>query len=164
MATSKMSNDLPQLCYEIAYFLLPQMLFADEAKTIARFANSEFSVGTLLYAIVCKAKQRQPSREEATAFKVHNNLFPDGGKYYVLEYPSPPRLDINHPDFVLAPYFSGIIQDQTLEQTDYYTLGQNPMGGTTLRAVYPDGSNANLGSGPPPNLADFLDALRSGKR
>ena len=60
---------------------------------------------------------------------------------------------------VLAPHFSAILRDAD-GVTDYYVLGQAPIGGgTTLRHVS-DGVNANLGPGPAPSLAAFLASLK----
>ena len=61
--------------------------------------------------------------------------------------------------FVLAPHFSAIIRGPVGVQ--YFILGQAPIGGgTTLRCILPEGMNCNLGPGPEPVLAAFLDAIR----
>jgi len=66
--------------------------------------------------------------------------------------------------FVLAPYFSAIICNAGAAESQYFILGQAPIGGgTTLRCILPEGANCNLGPGPEPELSAFLDAVRERK-
>ena len=109
------------------------------------------------------------AREEATQFQLHHGRLDGVDDYYVLEYPIPPPLDLSGVDITkiapqhiptLVPYFSAIVRRRDTEAVSYYTLGQAPFGGTTLRLVTWDGINANLGPGPEPVLAAFLARLR----
>lgn len=157
------SKDLPHICYEMAYFMLPQMLFTDAQRTIADFSGHGPTSGGYLYFIFCKAHGIEPVPEHARAFHVHVGELSEGWTYHVLEYPTPKPGTVNllDKDSVLAPYFSAILHRQATGEMDYYTLGQRPMvGGTTLRTVTREGVNANLGEGPAPELNAFLDALR----
>lgn len=76
-------------------------------------------------------------------------------------YPTPPPFDMSDPDLVLAPHFSAILHFTDDNQVRYFTLGQRPTAGTTLRSVTADGVNANLGEGPEPQIDAFINALKS---
>lgn len=147
----------------MAYGLLPQMLFSDARKTIGYFNNPAFPPGAYFYALACRARQIVPQREEALAFQAHSGDFTKGTVHYIIEYPKPPPFDLGQKNSVLAPFFSAILHHQETDVVSYYTLGQRPLGGTTLRTVSRDGVNANLGEGPIPELKAFLDAIRQGK-
>jgi hypothetical protein len=148
-----------QLCYGMAYFFVPQMLYADASRVLGYFTHQNMPAGPFLYAMACTAQQIEPSTEDALKFQAHTGELPGGVKYYVLEYPTPPPVDPDLRKAVLAPYFSAILQAGAGGDVDYYVLGQRPFGGTTLRSVSRDGVNANLGEGPAPDLSAFLDVL-----
>jgi hypothetical protein len=151
---------LPQVCYGLAYYLLPQTLFSDLDKTLGYFSSTRFPPGAYLYAMACSYQKATPQREDALLFHTHSGSLTNASSYYVVEYPIPPPFDISNSDAVLAPLFSAIVHYQSTNEVAYYVLGQGPLGGTTLRAVQRDGTNANLGKGPNPVLNDFLGALR----
>ena len=158
---------LPQTCYDIAYFVLPQFVFGDLERVTDLSTNSSEHVGSFWYLIACKAREIQPDKNVAQKFKCHCGSFDDSRKYVIFEYPTltndsdrsactsrrPGNL------LVLAPYYSAVLFGQS-RTTDYYVLGEAPFSGTTLRRILPEGANCNLGPGPTPTVHNFLDAIR----
>ncbi|MGL5097934.1 MAG: hypothetical protein ACRDD1_20275 [Planctomycetia bacterium] len=160
---------LPQLCYDVAYFVLPHYAFNDLAKLADLCLNAATAAGPFFYAMAAQMRKAEPDVEDAKRFRWHHGQLEEGWEHFTLEYPTPPPVDMSDvsvehllaggPKFVLAPYFSGILRGAGGVQ--YFILGQAPMGGgTTLRCILPEGSNCNLGPGPEPTLASFLDAVR----
>lgn len=155
-----MGVPLPKLCYDLAYFLLPQALADDPARALGWFQHG----GPYLYALVCAMTKIEPDPAVAATFSVAVGKLGEGRSYCVLAYPSPPPLDprMLEPGWaatrgaVLAPHFSAIVLSPA--GLAYFVLGQRPGGGTTLRSVRP-GMNANLGEGPAPTLAGLLEVL-----
>jgi hypothetical protein len=164
---------LPQLCYDIAYFILPHYAHSDYQKLRNMCQQTPSSVGPFFYVMACQMRKIEPDVEIARRFSWHVGQFQDGRDYLTLEYPPPPAVDMSRvtpeeivsgsSDFVLAPHFSCVIRDSE-GACSYYILGQSPIGGgTTLRCITADGANCNLGPGPNPTLADFHTRL-SGHR
>lgn len=157
------SRKLYDLCYGIAYTLLPKLLFADPQRTIDYFLAPDFSAGPMIYAMACNMQKIEPSEEAAKAFQSYTGHLSDGREYYIIQYPTPPASSSGSlVGMTVFPFFSAIVRSGPTGETRYFTLGQRPGGGTTLRAVYPDGMNANLGPGPQPELDAFLQALTDG--
>ena len=151
----------------MAYFMLPQLLAQDEASTLQRFIPGRPG-GASLYVLACVMQGIDPDEAALASFHIHVGVrAPSGLEYHVLEYPTPPPLDLEGLDLdaivrsevVLAPFYSAIVRVPGRAGLGYYILGQRPFGGTTLRMVEPGGVNANLGEGPEPTLAAFLAAL-----
>jgi hypothetical protein len=163
---------LPQLCYDVAYFILPQYAYNDPGKVVDLCANTPTAAGPFFYVMACQMRKVEPISEDAMRFRWHNGQLDEGREYYVLEYPTPPSVDLSNlspgevinsdSPPVLAPYFSAIIREIPAGEVSYYVLGQAPIGGgTTLRSVLREGANCNLGPGPEPRLDNFLDAISS---
>jgi len=153
-------QDLPNISYGMAYFMLPPLLYQDPARIRGYFENAEIPAGSFLYVMYCKAQGIEPLRADAALFRSHTGVLREGTTYYVIEYPPSPPADLGRPGATLAPLFSAILWTEATGGVAYYILGQRPFGGTTLRTVTPEGTNANLGEGPPPELDAFLDSLR----
>jgi hypothetical protein len=164
------SVPLPQLCYDVAYFILPQYAYNDPDKVADLYSNNPIAAGPFFYVMACEMRKVEPIIEDAKRFRWHCGHSREGRLYYVLEYPTPPPFDLsdqspgdlikggNPP--VLAPHFSAIVRQVPSGEVSYYILGQAPIGGgTTLRSVLREGVNCNLGPGPEPRLAGFLDAI-----
>ncbi len=170
-ATPPAQSSLPSLCYGIAYFILPHYAFQDCDKLTTMFVDTPTSAGPFFYFMGCQMRKTKPVREDATRFRVHHGGLDGAHDYFVLEYPTPPPVDLSRTDPtqlppeqmpVLAPYFSAVVRHRQSRAVSYYTLGQAPFGGgTTLRSVTPEGANCNLGPGPEPRLDEFLARLRS---
>ena len=162
---------LPRICYDIAYTALPHAAFKDSDGLVKMFKDGPIPVGTFLYVTVCQALKTEIIREDAKRFREHFGKLDETWDYFVLEYPTPPPVDLCGVDLsripreqipVLAPYFSAVLRHRQTGVVNYYTLGQAPEGGgTTLRSVTADDVNCNLGPGPEPRLEAFLAALRS---
>jgi hypothetical protein len=163
------SVPLPQLCYDVAYFILPHYAFKDLGKLADMCLNTPTTAGPFFYIMAAQARKVEPDTEDAKRFHWHHGEMGEGREYFALEYPEPPAVDMSdvpieqmmggRTAFVLAPHFSVIIRGTGGVQ--YFILGQAPMGGgTTLRCILPEGMNCNLGPGPEPKLALFLDAVR----
>jgi len=162
---------LPQLCYDVAYFILPHYAFEDLSKVADMCANMPNAAGPFFYVMACQMRKIEPNLEDAPRLRWHTGTLDERRQFFVLEYPEPPPVDFSDvsPEEllnaetppVLAPYFSGIFQDIKSGDVQYFILGQAPLGGgTTLRAIVPDGANCNLGPGPAPTLSAFLDVVR----
>lgn len=158
---------LPQLCYDVAYFIMPHYAYHDVAKVADLCLNSPPAAGPFFYAMACQVRKIEPVIEDAKRLVWHHGELENGREYFVLEYPPPPPVDMSDVPLeqltkvkvVLSPHFSAIVR-RADGGTDYYILGQAPMGGgTTFRHVSADGVNANLGPGPEPTLAAFLGTL-----
>jgi hypothetical protein len=160
---------LAQLCYDIAYFILPHYAHNDFAKLDDMCRQSPTSAGAFFYVMACQMRKIEPDIDDAKKFQWHLGSLDGSRDYLTLAYPTPPPVDMSNmsPDqltsssitFVLAPYFSTVLRGREAE-TDYYILGQAPIGGgTTLRCITAEGANCNLGPGPDPNIQDFHAAL-----
>jgi hypothetical protein len=163
-------RSLQRICYDMAYTALPHCAFNDCDNLIKRFTEPGLPVGTILYISVCQALKLNIVRDDAKRFREHFGQLDDTRDYYILEYPTPPPVELSNIDMgnlppeqipVLAPYFSAVVRDRETKRINYFTLGQAPMGGgTTLRAVTANNENCNLGQGPEPRLDAFLAVLR----
>lgn len=157
---------LPVFCYRLAYFVLPQLLFAAPQRIIAHFNDASCPPALYFYVMGSVALETEVVVETGEQFQAHSGQLDAAHRYHVLQYPAPPPFDLAAESPVLAPFFSAIIERVGSENdvenaVRYYTLGQNPQHGTTLRSVLSEGANANLGAGPPPQLDAFLAALRA---
>lgn len=161
---------LPQLCYDVAYFILPHYAFGDIANLADLCLNSPTEAGPFFYIMAAHRRRVEPDMEDAKRFLWHHGQLAEGCEYFALEYPAPPPVDIwdettgemvvDAAKFVLAPHFSLIVR-RSGPVVQYFVLGQAPSGGgTTLRRILPEGMNCNLGPGPEPQLGPFLDAVR----
>jgi hypothetical protein len=170
------SISLPQLCYDVAYFVLPHYAHHRTDK-IAELCTSEpRAAGPFFYAMACVQRKVEPVKEHAERFRWHHGDLDAALQYFVLEFPAPPPVDLANlprdrvlsamPKLVLAPYFAAVLRPRSAAgPTHYYILGQAPLGGgTTLRTVTPDHTNANLGPGPQPTLDAFLTRHRTNPR
>lgn len=166
---SKPSVPLPQLCYDIAYFVLPHYAFKDLDKLADLCLNTPTAVGPFFYVMAAQMRKAEPDTEDARRFRWHHGQLSEDLEYFALEYPLPPPVDLSDVSIeqlvgggtrlVLAPHFSVVIRGRG--EVQYFILGQAPIGGgTTLRCILPEGANCNLGPGPEPELAAFLDAVR----
>ncbi len=161
---SKERDSLSYFCYDMAYLFLPRMLFTDLPQGLQCLLDLEVPAGPSLYTLACSAMRRKPDPEVASQFQMHIGDLDADTFYFVLQYPALPPYDPDKSGSTLAPYFSAILHftepNLNTSQVRYHTLGQSPSGGTTLRQVFPDGANGNMGKGPRPELPLFLDALR----
>jgi hypothetical protein len=165
----KPAVSLPQLCYDVAYFILPHYAFRDLDKLADLCLSTPTAAGPFFYVMAAQARKVEPDSEDAKRFRWHYGQLDEGREYFALEYPVPPPVDMSDvpieqmlgggAKFVLAPHFSAVLRGAGGVQ--YFILGQAPMGGgTTLRCILPEGMNCNLGPGPDPQLPAFLDAVR----
>jgi hypothetical protein len=164
---------LPQLCYDVAYFVLPHYAHKEPQKIIELCQKTPQVAGPFFYLMACLGRKVEPDIETGKRFCWTHDALAPGFDYFVLTYPTPPPLDLSDAidsellsagGLVLAPYFSALIRNKENGQTSYFILGQAPIGGgTTLRSVTADGANCNLGPGPEPVLADFLAAIRGSR-
>ena len=160
---------LPQLCYDVAYFILPHYAYNDIEKVVELCFRTPSAAGLFFYVMACMGRKVEPVPDDGRLFCWHHGPLTESREYFALEYPTPSPVDMSDLPIeqmvscriVLAPHFSAIIRDTSSGETDYFVLGQAPMGGgTTLRCVTREGANCNLGPGPEPRLEEFLDAVR----
>jgi len=165
----KSAVPLPQMCYDIAYFVLPHYAHKDFAKLDDMCRQTPTSAGPFFYLMACQMREIEPDIEIAKTFQWHAGSLKGSIDYLTLSYPAPPPVDMSNvsPDelmnsqtpLVLAPYFSTVLRDRE-DKRHYYILGQSPIGGgTTLRCITADGANCNLGPGPNPKIEEFHAAL-----
>ena len=163
-------SDTPQVCYSMAYFLLPQYC-SDRPDSLLQNLNLGPTAGAaFFYAMTCQINELEPRDDVIHALSVSTGELNETTKYYIIAYPEPPNVNLTDiPDdnildamqkIVLAPYFSAILEDAKEGKLTYFILGQSPDGFTTLRTI--DGTmNANLGRGCEPQLEAFVELLRS---
>lgn len=167
----KPSVPLPQLCYDIAYFILPRYAHDDFAKLDDLCRQTPSAAGPFFYVMACQMRKSEPDIEIGKTFKWHVGSLDNAIEYLTLAYPTPPPVDMSNlsPEevlnsktpLVLAPYYSSVLRDRGGKK-HYYILGQSPLGGgTTVRCITPDGRNCNLGPGPAPTIEEFHAALAS---
>lgn len=156
----------PEICYAMAYFVLPHYVFNQVDQFIGRLNVGDIGAG-FFYVMTCKMNEQEPRDDLIGSFRVHNTTINDRD-CYVISYPTPPAVDISSladdqveskmATIVLAPYFSAVLRNQQNGDVQYFVLGQSPGGGTTFRRVTPQ-ANANLGPGCEPELESFLALL-----
>lgn len=155
------NTNTPLMCYKMAYMLLPQELHQNPQATLERIRSQPASAGALFYTKACMSSGCMPRRKDATEFYTHIGRLSPKKAYYIIQYPPPSPLCLDAGLPVLAPYFSAAIVEETIGRISYYVLGQALTGGTTLRTVTADGTNANIGEGSEPTLEAFLQLLQS---
>ncbi|MGC4045692.1 MAG: hypothetical protein QM758_18020 [Armatimonas sp.] len=148
------TSELPQLCYDIAYYILPQYAYL-KLDRLNAIVSDEDTAGLFFYTMICNKHGIKPDPEVGRTLRWHTGTFPDGSTHLTLEYPTPPPVILDIEKIILAPYFSSVIETKK-GAVGYFILGQSPVGGVTLRTITPDGVNANLGPGPAPKLDTFL--------
>ncbi len=160
---------LPQLCYDMAYFVLPHYVHEDFPKLKGMYQSSPVSAGAFFYVMACQVRKVEPDIETAKRFRWQAERVDGAIDCLTLSYPTPPPIDMSNISMadmmkagvhmVLAPYFSSAVCDRH-GRMHYFILGQAPIGGgTTLRCITPDSTNCNLGPGPTPRMEDFHAAV-----
>jgi hypothetical protein len=157
-----------QIAYDMAYFVLPRYAQSDIAGFRSEFEESPDLRAMFYYTLAAKMRGEEPDTEDLRQLRGHTGRFDTGQHYVVIEYPRFPAIDLlssggGLPEgicsYILAPYFSAIVDDREAGEPRCFVLGQSPDARTTLRAVTPM-MNANLGPGCEPELAAFLELLR----
>lgn len=160
-------NKRAEVVYERAYFLLPRRAHGELEELKSEFDQSP-ELGAMSYFVrAAKSRGIVPNSDDVRAFRVHSGWLDSKRDYIVIEYPRFTVVDLlanvtrglEPSNYVLAPYFSAIVEDRGSCEADYFVLGQSPDARTTLRSVSPT-INANLGPGCDPELEAFLKLLR----
>lgn len=162
------ASETPRICYNMAYFVLPRFLFSEPDRVLEAFQAGPRVGAHIYYVITCESHEKVPREDVMSSLSVHAGILSATDRYYVVEYPPPPPVDLaGLPEeeimrvlgsVVLAPYFSAIVQDQATRELRYFVLGQSTDGHTTLRRVTPE-LNANMGRGCEPELDSFVALL-----
>src|SRR5205823_3957800 len=63
---------LPQLCYDVAYFILPHFAFRDLARLADPCLNTPTAAGPFFYAMAAQARKAEPDAEDAERFRWHH--------------------------------------------------------------------------------------------
>jgi len=183
-APLKPEVSLSQICWSIAYIILPRYAFNEcdrfvsiclgltaTAEEWKHEGRDKDPAGVYLLYEGCKLHNVQPKGEDEFGFRVHLGE-DEAHDYFLLAYPTPPPVDLSHlnpaelspRDYpLLAPYFSVVMRHCESKAVMYYTLGQSPVGGTTVRSVTADGTQCNHGPGPKPDIGAFLTFLHNTK-
>jgi len=162
---------LEQLSYNVAYQILPEHAFRQLPALIDLVRSAPDAANARFYQLACKAAKVRPDPAVAAQYRWHVVTTLGARTCLVLQYPQPEPIDMAGKSFVevresvdtwvLAPYFSAIVQDEASGRVDYVVLGQTSKGGgTTLRTVDADWENTSLGPGPAAALPAFLEELR----
>ncbi|MGI9517636.1 MAG: hypothetical protein ACR2NP_11355 [Pirellulaceae bacterium] len=158
----RLANDpatVAAITYQLAYSVIPTCIYGEISADDVDKCLTFDAWGGFLYYQHCQALGLTPDREVALQHLTHHGTLANGCRYAVIEYPEPKAT--YEESGVLAPYFSGIVQ-QPDGAIEYFVLGQNPIRGLTFRSVTWDGTtltNCNLGRGPEPGLQNFLDHI-----
>lgn len=165
-------DQMARVSYRIAYHVLPAQAYKEFTAFLDAWRTIAPPIGFMLCEYGCSMWKVRPTPEFATAFKTHEGRLHSGCDYYVLQFPpAPSPAQMPHGNLieimtkspekmpVLAPHFAAIVEDRSSGRNAYYVLGQSPSGGTTFRTVTADGANANLGPGPEPTMAAFVQHL-----
>ena len=72
---------LPQLCYDVAYFILPHYAFKDLAKLADLCLNTPTVAGPFFYVMAAQARKVEPDPEDAKRFRWHHGQLDDGREY-----------------------------------------------------------------------------------
>ena len=170
MPTPHTENETPQVCYAMAYFLLPQYISERPDSLLQNLKMGPKAGAAFFYVMTCQINEQEPRDDVIQALSLSTGELSDSTNFYIISYPIPPHVDITNlsdaeammamENIVLAPYFSAVLEQKETQKLSYFILGQSPDGFTTLRTV--DGStNANLGRGCEPQLEAFIKLLQS---
>lgn len=88
---------LPQLCYDIAYFILPHYVHSDYDKLRDICEQTPSSAGPYFDVTACQLRTIEPDIETARGFRWHAGQFSDGRRYLTLEHPPPPPVPTCRP-------------------------------------------------------------------
>lgn len=153
---------LDRTSYVAAYSILPHCVFQDFDSFIKTCQQHPEMVGKFLGTMAGETMGFRPPETYLDQYRCYLGNF-DDREYLAIEYPTKQPGDEEDTDTVrqvLAPYFS-VILFGSAAPPQLFNLGQAPFGNdTTVRGITGDGTNANLGPGPTPNLELFLDAIR----
>lgn len=168
-------HDVARCCYATAYYVLPPIAAQDSQGLLERLSHGR--VAALAFFLMgCQIRGLEPEESDAEtmqSFSVHNGKIHDRYDYSVIQYPTPPHLDLSAEleaatpeqmvsmmqQTILGPYFSAIVRDTVTGKAQCFVLGQSADGFTTFRSVNRE-MNANLGRGCEPNLDAFLSLLK----
>jgi hypothetical protein len=152
----KSGKSQDDVCYSVAYFLLPQLIFQEWETFAPKLADERETIGAFLYFVACKHQSIEPQSEIMAQFATQRHQLDDGTTCYLFLFPAPRTHGV-------YPYLSALLYHPDTDKKQYYVLGQTPFsGGTTLRMVS-QGINANLGPGPEPTPEAFLEVLSRSK-
>jgi hypothetical protein len=167
----KRNSSLPirQICYDIAYSLLPGFAYSDFRSLNGICHAMPSKVAEFFYDRACRRYGIEPDSATARGFKWHTGKFEDGRSHLTLEYPLPAPFDLSAGSrddvaammeaAILAPYYSCVVRD-TDGTVSCYVLGQAPQNeSVTVRGVFPDGSHCRLWSLAAPSLSEFHESL-----
>ena len=162
-------NKRAQIAYDVAYFVLPRRAYADIEELKSEFDDSPDLAAITYFSSAAKARGVAPLADDLRALRTHTGKLDARQDFIVIEYPRFPAVNLlescngglppHANTYVLAPYFSAIVEDRATREVQYFVLGQSADARTTLRLVSP-AMNANLGPGCEPELNAFLELLR----
>lgn len=167
---TKPSVSKEQVCYDLAYLVLPHFVHRDFREFAAFVRKGPEAAANFLCLLASKIRDTEPDQQVAKSLKWHFGK-PGESARITIEYPTPRKVDISEEPsknaapgvlpFVLAPYFSCVVP-MSDRAARYFVLGQSlDESCTTLREVTPDGVNANLGVSAEPRLEAFHEAIKS---
>lgn len=83
---------LPQLCYDVAYFILPRYAYNDLGKFAELCLNTSTAAGPFFYLMACQMRNVEPDAEDAKRFCWSHGQLGGGREYFALQYPRLHRL------------------------------------------------------------------------
>jgi hypothetical protein len=161
-------NKRAQVAYDTAYFVLPQYAHSHMDRLKGEFERSPDMAAMFYFVLAAKMRGEEPHAEDIRQVRGHAGRFDSEREYMAVEYLRFPAVDLLSDvgkwqdgigSYVLAPYFSVIVDDREASEPRCFVLGQSPDALTTFRLVSPM-MNANLGRGCEPELEAFLSLIR----
>lgn len=161
-------EDFFELCYLSAYDALPTAVQRDPLgfwDTYSRATRPAYA----WYLQMCLLTGQRPDHFCGATFIWHQGHLSNGRGYLVLEYPTPPPVELSVEEFDqgdrtprsirLYPYFSAVLPEIPGQPGGCYALGQSPVDEMTNLRWCRTAAHYNLGRGPEPRLGEFLDIL-----
>src|SRR5262249_37747017 len=91
-STPEPAVSLEQLCYDLAYFVLPDYAFQDRARLEGLCRNTPTAAGPFFYFMAALRRKVEPNPEDGKRFRWHHGQLRGGRDYFALEYPVPPPI------------------------------------------------------------------------
>src|ERR1700722_15184412 len=91
----KPAVSLPQLCYDVAYFILPHYAFKDLAKLADLCLKTPNVAGPYFYIMAAQMRNVEPDLEDAKSFCWQYGQLGESWEYFALEYPTSPQVDVS---------------------------------------------------------------------
>ena len=90
---SPVAVSLEQLCYDIAYFILPQYAFDELPNLTDLCLEAPYAADPYFLVKACLRRNIEPNIKDAKKLHWHHGPLSAGINYFVLQYPTPRPID-----------------------------------------------------------------------